>query len=92
MVQRPPVLTVTRVTCDVCAAEIRSNGYDDVEVNARIGEVFPESDCRTVHEIDCCAKCFIARVVPTLEREFGIKFRQRCAEDHTSDAYSVKEE
>jgi hypothetical protein len=70
--------------CDVCKTPIDGSDYyreDEVTIAAKIGNIYPEMDSRTVTELDCCADCFRDKVQPLLERELGVKFRKRDAED-----------
>lgn len=72
----------SRTTCDSCG-QIVGYGYgytmDEVELEARIGDVYPERDCRIVHEVDLCGNCFVKKVVPALAT-VGIVVRTRRAE------------
>ncbi len=77
------------VVCDICETRIKPcGGWDSstVNVGARLGEVFPEGDFRTVYEVDICPKCFTDKVIPAVE-SLGCKFRQRDAEDSTDEYY-----
>lgn len=70
--------------CDICKAPLVSNySYreDEVTIEAKIGSVYPEGDNRDCVELDCCVDCFTGKVRPLLERELGVKFRERDAED-----------
>lgn len=70
----------TIVTCDVCRKPIQKVDVFDgneVTVQALIGSVYPECDSREVMELDCCVPCFVNQVRPLLERELGVKFRDR---------------
>lgn len=71
--------------CDICKQPIvgSSDPYRDEEVTieAKIGNIFPEGDHRECVELDCCANCFTDKVRPLLERELGVKFRERDADD-----------
>jgi hypothetical protein len=52
-----------------------------------VGESYPEGDNSTTTEVDCCVKCFLEKVKPTLEEKFGVKFRERDSDDFKSNAY-----
>ena len=70
--------------CDVCKKPFNGSGIyreDEVTIEAKIGNIFPEGDSRSVTELDCCADCFRGKVQPLLERELGVKFRERDADD-----------
>lgn len=72
-------------TCDICKQPIvgSNDPYrdDEVTIEAKIGNIYPEGDMRTCAELDCCADCFADKVRPLLERELGVKFRERDADD-----------
>lgn len=73
----------TRKTCDACGKDVESTGaYDmtEVTVEAKIGDVYPERDHRTVYEVDLCGPCFTTKVIPALTM-LGIKVRERDADD-----------
>lgn len=75
----------TRVTCDGCGgdADNEPNGWEHNEVNvgAKIGDDYgQDGDCRTVYNVDICAACFKAKVVPALAA-IGFVFRERHADD-----------
>lgn len=70
--------------CDVCKKPIDSSDIyreDEVTIEAKIGNIFPEGDNRNVTELDCCLDCFRDKVKPLLERELGAKFHERDADD-----------
>lgn len=66
---------VTGTSCDICKTEIEYNEDTDININARIGNIYPECDCRDAYIIDCCEKCFLTKVKPLIEKAFKIKFR-----------------
>ena len=74
---------IEKVLCDICGAEIREESYriSDVEISSRIGDSFPEGSSWVTKSIDCCAECFSEKVIPLVEKEFGIKFQE---EEHES--------
>lgn len=70
---------LTRVACDICGKDVDGGqGYYDrseVEIQAAIGSVYPETDMRERAWIDCCTACFEERVMPAIEA-LGVKFRR----------------
>ena len=68
------------VLCDICGEDTaRDNDcYETsvVNINAKIGAVYPEGDCRTGHIIDVCPTCFLEKVKPLIESTFNIEFRE----------------
>ncbi len=65
------------VFCDVCGRPTHlKTGWEinDAEVEARIGDVYPEADCRHTYRIDLCATCFLDKLVPVVEKELGVTF------------------
>lgn len=70
---------ISRVVCDVCKESVTAKDYYDrteVEIQAAIGSVYPENDHRDRKWLDCCARCFVERVVPALESALGVKFHE----------------
>src|SRR4051812_45214702 len=64
------VTAYTRTICDSCGRDLDQRDPADssymnnsVELNAAIGDIFPEGDQRTLYEVDICGSCFIAKVV-----------------------------
>ncbi len=69
-------------TCDGCGRNMdRSPWYErnEVTLEAKIGDVYPDGDYRAAYEIDVCGACFLAKVAPALEAS-GLRFRQRDVE------------
>lgn len=66
--------------CDVCGKEMKHN-YDEVEIEARIGDNFPECDCRDGYALDVCAECFLEKVKPCLEESLGVEFQEFDSEE-----------
>lgn len=67
----------------------KSKAYDDTgfarhdtEIEAVIGDVFPEGDFRTRFRIDVCPKCFVERFIPEVEKLFGITFAKTHADEY----------
>lgn len=69
---------VDKITCDICNEEIDNKGFDEseIEIRAKIGDVYPEVDCRVGYIIDCCNYCFLNKIRPLIEKTFGTKFRR----------------
>ena len=64
--------TTSRCVCDFCGTDYDPEGiggYDrsSVTLEAELGEVYPETDTRTVTGFDCCVPCWEAKVRPALE-------------------------
>ena len=75
---------VDYIICDICEEQVEGkNGWDSTEVDIKghIGSTFPEADCRETYIIDCCGSCFTDKIVPLVEKTFGIKFRQMSTDD-----------
>ena len=62
--------------CDVCKEPIKEKDDDEVEIIARIGNIWPENDSRSVRMIDCCTTCFKNKVRPLLETSLGVSFHE----------------
>jgi hypothetical protein len=66
--------------CDGCGESVEkyNDAYraDDITIAARLGNVFPEGDCRTVYDLDVCSGCFVDKVIPALASA-GLVFRER---------------
>jgi hypothetical protein len=69
----------SRTVCDGCGKTARpvpfSYNADDITIEARIGESYPEGDHRTVYEADVCAECWRDKVMPALA-SVGIAVRK----------------
>lgn len=68
--------TLDKVICDVCGAETggdsnwaKSNYYkfDEVTIERRYGERYPEGSSTTEQEYDICPECFEQKIVPFLK-------------------------
>jgi hypothetical protein len=73
-----------KITCDFCKQEIKGAGSynrDEVTIEAKFGNVFPEGDHRTVAELDCCTECFAEKVRPCIEEHLGVQFREHDADE-----------
>jgi len=74
---------LTRVACDFCGKNVNGvNFYDrsDVQIQAAIGDAYPETDTRERAWIDCCPACFEDKVMPAIEA-LGVKFRHEPMEE-----------
>lgn len=60
--------TVTKMTCDFCNEPVTDCGWDmnDIEIDAKIGAVYPETDTREGQVFDCCKNCWQDTVQPAL--------------------------
>ncbi len=69
---------VDEIICDLCKNKIENENYDNDEVivEARIGQVYPEGDFRDLYIIDVCSGCFLDKLQPLIERKFKTKFRE----------------
>lgn len=76
---------VEKEICDIC----KEKDIDDfvsfdrsvVNINAKIGEIYPEGDMREGYIISCCDDCFLDKVKPLLEKAFNIEFRKVIMDD-----------
>lgn len=74
-----------KTICDFCKRDVdkaRDNSFDysEIEIEAKIGSVYPEGDFRQGYRIDSCSECFIEKVVPAIEA-LGVKWHEFDAED-----------
>jgi hypothetical protein len=75
---------VDKVICDICKNSIEPESnydYSEVNIEAVLGSAYPDSDCRTLYIIDVCPNCFMNKVKPLIEKEYGIEFREIDNED-----------
>jgi len=73
----------TKTLCDGCGKPSDIGGayeINEVTIEARLGDVYPEGDQRTVYDLDVCATCFKTKVIPALAA-IGLRFRERDADD-----------
>jgi len=63
----------SRTVCDFCGEDIVQKGYkfDEVQIEARLGNVWPEGDLRVAELFDCCPQCWRNKVCPALEALSG---------------------
>lgn len=81
--------TTSRIICDGCGERTDTHHTyegDDITIEARVGTVYPETDCRTLYEADVCSQCFVDKVIPALAA-VGISVR-----DRDSDSYDVNDD
>lgn len=75
-----PQIRTSRILCDGCGRPTDADDGDytrnEVEIEARIGDVYPEGDQRDIYEVDLCGPCFVSKVVPALAA-VGITVRKR---------------
>lgn len=64
--------------CDICKKEIRIRHFEraDINIQANIGESYPDCDMSVQYRLDCCAKCFLEKVKPLLEERLGVTFQE----------------
>ncbi len=64
----------SRVVCDFCNSEIFDGGWtvDEVVLEAKIGDVYPEGDFRRGEAFDCCRGCWTSKVRPALQALGGV--------------------
>ncbi len=74
----------TRVECDICHQDVRANrdSWDgsEIEIEAKIGSIYPEADTRDGYRVDVCPTCFLEKVVPAI-RSLGATWTEFSAED-----------
>lgn len=58
-----------REVCDFCGVEIRQRAFerDEVTIEAKIGNIYPEGDFSKTELFDCCVKCWVNKVIPALQ-------------------------
>jgi hypothetical protein len=68
-----------KTLCDFCHKQVASNAlgtdFDEVQLGAKLGDIWPEGDFRTSYRIDVCGKCFMAKVKPAIEA-LGVKWHE----------------
>lgn len=69
--------------CDICKKEIREGTFDssDIDIEAKIGDHYPEGDFRRGYRLDVCKDCFVDKVMPLIESTFGVKFTEYDCDD-----------
>ncbi len=62
------------ITCDLCGEKIATHIYevDEVIVNHRYGESYPEAGFGKETNVDLCGQCFEEKLIPWL-RSQGVK-------------------
>jgi len=70
--------------CDICGKKIINRGYDstDINIEAKIGDSFPEGDCRTGYKLDVCKDCFLAKIKPLIENSLEVNFTEYDVESY----------
>ncbi len=77
----------SKTTCDGCCKNIDNNNcyeVNDVTIEARIGDTFPECDSSSLYELDCCGECFLNKIIPALKK-IGFIVRKRPTESWSDD-------
>ena len=72
---------ISRTVCDFCNEDITPNGACDgneVNIEAKLGDVYADADTRVVELFDCCPGCWRKKVLPALETLSG----RRCVLYH----------
>jgi len=83
-----------KTVCDFCkrdVTEVPDSSWDnsEVELEAKIGATYPESDNRTGYRIDCCNDCFLTKVKPAIE-SLGVNWHEYDADDVSVNGYCQK--
>lgn len=80
---------VDKIICDICERECKNGNWEinEIKIQANIGEVYPEADCRTFYIIDCCKNCFLEKLKPLVEKGLNCNFR----EINSDERYSKNE-
>ena len=69
-------------SCDGCGEDARGKGswdYNEIALEARVGENYPEGFAGDSERIDICEKCFTTVIKPLLARH-GFVFRSWSSE------------
>ncbi len=60
----------TRTECDICHQDVKHDrdSWDgsDIEIEAKIGSIYPEADVRDGYRVDVCNTCFLNKVIPAI--------------------------
>ena len=77
------VAVTSRTICDFCGAVTRGDDWpgcndSEVTIEAKLGDNWPEEDCRDLETVDACPKCWTNKIVPVLQAIMmpGAKVRQ----------------
>lgn len=66
---------VTKVTCDLCGRTIKERfvkdiyAVDDVVIEYRSGESYPDGSTGETTSVDMCGKCFNEKLIPWLKAQ-----------------------
>ena len=78
---------IIKTMCDICKKEVTTgyggndwHRFNETTIEAKIGDRYPDCDCRTKYEIDICKDCFVDKLIPLLEKEFDLKFKEEDCE------------
>ncbi len=75
-------------TCDICGKysfrdtwDDKTGNYSSVELEAKLGDTWPEGDLRITHRLDICGECFAKKVKPAVEA-LGVQFQEIDSEEY----------
>lgn len=89
LIQSKPRYDITRTTCDICKRDIEKGErfeVSDVNIELRSGNHYPDCNATTRTGLDCCEECFLTKVKPLIEKEFGVTFYECDSEDYLERA------
>lgn len=78
----------TRSYCDLCNNEIKGKSFfdvDDCSVEKRTGTSYPDGSFIDIKSIDICSECMEEKIIPLIEKEFNVKFKEYSEEDNTEE-------
>ena len=70
--------------CDICKEKFK-NTYDweksvndiaETDLTLKTGERCYESGSAILYSLDVCAVCFKTKLIPLIEKEYGVKFKK----------------
>lgn len=84
-------VVIDKTFCDICKKEIKNGSWEQTEIRieAIIGYIYPEVDTRTGCRIDCCKECWLNKIRPLIEKEFGVSFFEFDNEDDEINQHSL---
>jgi hypothetical protein len=62
--------------CDRCGEWIKKKGlYDasEITIEAKIGDCWPDDDCRRLYEMDCCQNCWPVALAALTAAGFAVR-------------------
>ena len=59
------------ISCDLCKDKIITNTFkaDNVDIQCKTGDVYPEGGMGSTIEVDMCCSCFRKKLIPWLESQ-----------------------